>query len=231
VSLADYQALVDDLVRDKDQVIVSARRDVAIGNALQRYSQDAPHQLVRDVTSDGSAQLPLPTDWVDGVSALHEIEYPIGAYPPTLLEPDAFGLYATPSGNVIRVAFQPPMGVALRVTFAAPHQLDSSHDTIPAMHQRALACLAAADLCGQLASYYASESAPTINADVADHQGKTDRYRKRASDLLAEYVRIVGVAPSNRTMPASAIAQPGKPVDSLGWPRMFHPTRNWPQSR
>jgi hypothetical protein len=34
VSLADYQALVDDLVRDKDQVIVSARRDVAITNAL-----------------------------------------------------------------------------------------------------------------------------------------------------------------------------------------------------
>lgn len=231
MSLVETQALVDDLVRDKDQVIVSARRDVAIGNALQRYSQDAPRQLVRDVTSDGTALLPLPTDWVDGISDLHEIEYPIGNFPPTLLEPDAFGLYTTPSGNVIRVALAPPIGDGLRVSFTAPHQLDNSHDTIPATHQRALACLAAADLCGQLASYYASESAPTIGADVADHQGKTDRYRKRAQDLLAEYVRIVGVAPSNRTTPASAIAQPGKPVDSLGWPRMFHPTRNWPLSR
>jgi len=226
--LADYQALVDDLVRDKDQVIISARRDVAIANAVSRYSQDASRELVRDVTSDGTTTLPVPMEWSDEISDLISIEYPIGNFPTSLLGAQDFYLYVSPSETVIRLGDSPNNGDDLRVTFTTEHLLDDTHDTIPLKHQRAVACLAAGDLCGQLAAYYATESAPTIGADVSDHQGKTERYRKRSADLLAEYQKIVGPAPSNRAKPASATAQLDQNKDSLGRPRMFHPTRNWP---
>lgn len=228
--LADYQALVDDLVRDKDQVIVSARRDVAITNAVLRYSKDAPRELVRDQVSDGTDTLALPTEWSNEISDLVAIEYPIGNIPTSLLNGAEFCLYVSPSGQLIKMYDSPNSGDSLRVTFTAQHLLDDTHDTIPLTHQRAVAALAAADLCGQLASYYATEGAPTIGADVSDHQGKTERFRKRRSDLLAEYTAIVGPAPSNRAKPASAVAQPGTNTDSLGRPRLFHPVRNWPQT-
>jgi hypothetical protein len=183
VSLADYQALVDDLVRDKDQVIVSARRDVAIQCAAALFAGRAAQPRARSYERR-HCDARTPAEWSDGISDLVSIEYPIGNVPTQLLDADAFALYTSPSGQVIRLLSAPNNGDAIARGVHRPHLLDTTHDTIPLRHQRALACLAAADLCGQLASYYASESAPTVGADVADHQGKTDRYRKRRSDLL-----------------------------------------------
>lgn len=228
MSLADTQALVDDLVRDKDSVIASATRDTAIDNAVSRYSADAPRVLVIDATSDGSQYLNVPAGWIDGQSSLRSVEYPIGNIPTTLIDPAAVSLYTSPGGPQFQLFFTPIVDDALRLSFTAPHTLDDSTDTIPAQHQRALACLAAADICGQLSAYYATEGAPTIGADVADHLGKTERYRNRARDLLAEYTSTVGAAPSDRTKPASATAQPVRD-NSLGRPRLFHPPRGWPQ--
>lgn len=230
MSLATYQQLVDDLVRDKDQVVSSTSRDSAIANAVAAYSVDAPRTLVRDVTGDGSAVFTLPTEWADGISDLLSIEYPIGNLPTSLIDGQYYGLYLTPTGAQLRIDSSIGIGSgdSARVTFTAGHQLDGTNDTIPLKHQRAVAALAAAEVCGQLASYYASEGMPTIGADVSDHQGKTDRYRARQRDLLALYQSVVGSAPSERTKPASAVAQPQPALDSLGRPRIFHPVRNWP---
>lgn len=227
MTLVSIQALVDDLVRDKDQVIASASRDTAIANALIAYSEAQPRELVEDATSDGSPYVDVPAQWVVGQSILRSVEYPIGELPPRLVDDAALGLYNTPGGWKIAIAVQVQNGDTVRVTFTAPHVLDNSIDTIPAKHARAVACLAAADLCGQLQSYYASEGMPTISADSADHQGKSDRYQKRRRDLLAEYNTIVGTPPADRVKPASAVASPER-TDSLGRQRLFHPVRNWP---
>lgn len=226
MTLVSIQALVDDLARDKDQVIASATRDTAIQNALVAYSEAQPRELVADVTSNGSPYVDVPTQWIAGQSILRSVEYPIGQLPTQLIDDAALGLYNTPGGWKIAIAVQVPNGDAVRVTYTAPHVLDNSTDTIPPKHVRAVACLAASDLCGQLQAYYASESMPTIGADVSDHQGKSERYRTRSRDLLALYNSIVGTPPADRVKAASATASPER-TDSLGRPRLFHPVRGW----
>lgn len=228
MSLAAVQAIVDDLVRDTDQVIVSLARDTAIANALLRYSVDAPRRVVEDVNVDAGGNLPLPTSWAEG-STLIQAEYPIGERPRTFIAPSSIEESATPTGTLLVLVSHIDTGESVRVTYTAPHVLDATTDSVPARHQRALAALAASDLCGQLAAHYANEGAPTIGADTVDHQGKTERWRARARDLAQEYARIVGPAPSDRAKAASVDVAVSRP-DSLGRRRMFHPPGQWPRS-
>ncbi|MBR0346982.1 MAG: hypothetical protein IJI03_17170 [Rudaea sp.] len=227
MTLVSIHALVDDLVRDKDQVIASPTRANAIDDAVRRYSVDAPRTIVVDVPGAGTTRVDLPTTWVEGESELQSIEYPVDQFPPAMLDSDAAQLYQTPSGLKLQLGFQPTIGEPLRLTHTAPHILDDTQDTIPPKFRRAVACLAASDLCGQLSAHYATEAETSISADAVDHIGKTERFRNRAKDLLAEYVRLVGVAPSPRTKPASVDANPTR-TTALGFPRLFHPVRNWP---
>lgn len=225
MTLADLQALVDDLVRDKDQVISSMARDTAIAAALARYSADAPRSLVEDVVSAGGHVLPLPSEWAAD-SELRSLEHPIGRHPPSLIALTGAMLYQAPDGPELRLVVTLLDGDQVRVTFTAPHVVDVDGTTIPERHRRPVACLAAADLCGQLANYYATEGAPTIGADTVDHQSKTERFNRRQRDLRAEYVAAVGSAPSDRAKPASVdVALPSR--DSLGGRRIFHPPKGW----
>lgn len=227
MSLADVQSLVDDLVRDKDQVIASVQRDAAIAAALERYSADSPRLVVEDLTAPGGQYLPLPALWLDGQSEIRGVEYPIGEVPPAEIDVGALRVILTPSTSSLLFTYSPSAGELVRVAYTAAHVLDGATDTIPNRHRRLVAALAAADLCGQLASYYASEGAPTIAADVADHQGKSERYRARARDLRAEYAQAIGTQ-GDRAKPASVdVALP--PRDSLGGRPLFHPPRGWPR--
>lgn len=228
MSLADVQSLVDDLVRDTDQVISSLARDTAIAGALARYSEDAPRRVIEDAVVDADGNLPLPAAWTSGASVLYQAEYPIGGRPPTLIPADMLYVVGTPGGDVIQLLASLPAGETVRLTFSGAHALDAATDTVPLRHRHALAALAASDLCGQLASNYSNEGTPTIGADTVDHQGKSDRWRARARDLAKLYEGIVGPAPSNRTRPASADVTPQR-TDSLGRSRLFHPPRGWTQ--
>jgi len=227
VSLAEIQATVDDLVRDKDQVITSVQRDTAIADALQRYSADAPRVIVEDVASAGGQVLPLPLHWIDGQSEIHGIEYPLGSVPPNEILPTAIHVTRTPTGPSLIFVFSPTSGEDVRLTYTGAHVVDVTTNTIPNRHRRALCALAAADLCGQLSADYATEGAPTIGADSADHMGKTERYRNRARDLRAEYTSLIGNV-SERTKPASVdVALPRR--DALGGRPLFHPPTQWPR--
>lgn len=229
MSLADIQSLVDDLVRDTDQVISSTARDTALANALLRLSTDAPRRVVEDVAVDAQGNLPLPTAWLEGQSLLEQAEYPIGERPRAFIAPSFIEESVTPTGTVLVLLSTIAAGQIVRLTYTALHVLDVGTDTVPLRHARALAALAASDLCGQLAAQYSNEGAPTIGADTVDHQSKSDRWRKRARDLDQEYQRIVGPAPSDRAKPASVEVAVTRP-DSLGRRRLFHPTINWPRS-
>lgn len=226
--LADFQQLVDDLVRDKDQVISTTARDAAIAAALARYSSDAPRQdIVEDVTSAGGHILPLPGGWHD-TSVLRALEYPVGRHPPSVIGPQGYQFYRSPTGVELRLVLSLLAGDEVRLTYTAPHLLDDATSTIPDRHWRPLACLAAADLCDQLANYFATEGMPTIGADTVDHQSKTDKFTRRARDYRAQYVAAVGSAPADRNKGASATVQlPSR--DSLGNPRIFHPPSDWPR--
>ena len=229
MSLAAFQQLVDDLVRDRDQVITSGQRSAAIGNAVLRYSADAPRVLIEDVTSvAGGQRLPVPTGWVVGRSELRGLEYPVGKIPASEIGLDSATIYQSLTGPEIVLLLSLFAGDVVRVTFTGWHVLTETTDSIPPPHQYAVACLAASILCGQLSAYYATEGSPTLQADTVDHLGKTERYRARARDLAAEYTRIVGNATPDSTKPAMAVAE-FPSTDSLGGKTLFHPPRRWPR--
>jgi hypothetical protein len=226
MKLADVQSLVNDLVRDTDQVIASSASDTAIAHAVLRYSADAPRRAVADVDVDEDGNLPAPAGFTSA-SKLLRVEYPVGNRPPSYVPAGEIEIYETPDALMLVPSVEFPAGATMRLTYTAAHTLDDSDDTtIPGEHVHAVAALAAADLCGQLAANYSNEAAPTIGADTVDHKGKSDRWRARKRELDAEYVRVVGSKPNDRTKAASVDVAVTR-ADSLGRPRLFHPPTSW----
>lgn len=227
MALADYQTLVDSLVRDRDQVVTSVERDAAIIAALAQYSGDRPRLVVVDVASTGGQRIDLPAGFTDD-SSLVIIEYPIGQIPANEVPLSEVSIYRAPDQRQLQLPIAVPEDDMLRIAYTGAQVLDDDTDTVPPRHRQALASLAAAIVCGQLASYYATEGESTIGADSVDYKDKSQRWRLRQRDLAAEYTRVVGASPNDRNQPAS-VEVALKRNDALGYPRMFHPVRNWPR--
>jgi hypothetical protein len=226
MSLASIQTAVTDLVRDRDGIISEPQRDAAITVAVNAYSLDRPRAVVVDVPGNGGSRIDLPQGFTED-SRLIAIEYPIGQEPPAELPASEISFYAAPDKRQLALPVAIASGERARVTYTATHVLDEDEDTLPAAHAHALACLAASILCGQLSSYYASESEPTISADTVNRQTKSATWRQRQRDLAAEYGRTVGAAPNPRKQAAIATRDLERGT-ALGGSRLFHPTRTWP---
>jgi hypothetical protein len=70
MALADFTALIADLVRDPDVRISDDQRDRALALAVIRYSQDRPLNMLVNIDAPGGSFLQLPAPWVEGLSAL-----------------------------------------------------------------------------------------------------------------------------------------------------------------
>ncbi len=195
MALADYQQLVDSLVRDASGTLTAVDRDRAIELARLRYSADAERTLTQDVTWTAAGYFgPMPAGWVAGAYLLGA-EYPIGEQPPASVE---MSVYLQP-GQVENLMTPDALvaGAVVRVTFAAPHQLTGSPtpaDTIPARHMEAVASYAAHVLCKQLATHYSGERETSINADASNTESRARNYAARAKDYRAAYYAGIGKA-------------------------------------
>lgn len=221
MALADLQQSVQDLVRDRDGVLSSPERDRAIAAAVGTYSRDRPRLLVVDVEAVGTRRLPLPTGWVQDFSALAQIEYPIDQIPAAKIDVARTQFYRGPSGLLIEVPDAILSGADVRITFSAPHTVDSATDTTPSADRHAIACLASAMLCEQLASHYATESAPTIGADTVNHADKSRTFAGRARSYRKEYETQLRID-TTRQVSASVVVDLDN-TNSDGTARLFHP--------
>lgn len=191
--LADFQTLVDDLVRDSAQWVTPEQRERAIGLALSRYSADRPRSLVEDVTSTGGQALPLPAGWVSGESVLQGIETPVGQIPPAALQSSLWSIYRGPLGEELRIARSLLAGEVARLTFSAPHLLSATEDTIPAAHREAVACYTASLLAEQVATVHANAADPTIGADRVDQAHPAREWAARAKSYRNRYFATLGI--------------------------------------
>lgn len=195
MALADYQQLVDSLVRDASGTLTPIDRDRAIELARLRYSADAERTLTQDVTWTAAGHFgPMPAGWVAGAYLLGA-EYPIGEQPPASIEMSVY-LQPGPAENLMTPDAL-AAGTVVRVTFAAPHQLTGSPtaaDTIPARHMEAVASYAAHVLCKQLATHYSGERETSINADASNTESRARNYAARAKDYRAAYYAGIGKA-------------------------------------
>ncbi|WP_430391076.1 hypothetical protein [Dyella sp. 20L07] len=230
MSLADYKLLVIAAVRDRDSVLSASDIQAAIDAAVQQYSLDAPRIVVVDQQANGSQRLALPAGWVEDASVLVSLEYPVDQFPPAELPTDQVRIYASPTQRqlLFPVDITPTDGELVRIGYSAPHTVTDDIDTIRVSHRVPVASLAASTLCGQLASYYASDSEPTIQADTVNRGDASSRWRARARDLAAAYSAVVGSTKSDRQRGASVTVEAAR-RDSLGGRRLFHPPGSWPR--
>lgn len=209
MSLAAYQDAIADLVRDRDGLITPGQRDAALQTAVLRYSEHRPRQLVEDVTSVGGRRLSLPSAWQNGRSQVLSLECPAGSDPPTYIEAGTFYLYQGPSTAQVQLPISLSAGEVVRVAYTRGHTLDADTDTIPDPDARAVACLAASDLCGQMARYYGQESESSISADAVDRKSKADVYRGFERDLRMYYFQHLGIA-DRQTSAAGVVVAPAR---------------------
>jgi hypothetical protein len=215
MALADYQHLLDNLVRDQSGEITPTVRDRALDLAVARYSADVGRSLVADVVwlSTGHTG-PLPAGWATS-SYLIDAEFPIGLQPPVMVEA---AIQITPIATQIMLVEPLLASETLRVRFGAPHLLQagaSPQDTIPLTHREAVTSYAAHLLCKQLATYYSGQRESAINADASNTDGRARNYAQRAHEYRAAYYAGVGkVDPQADAAVAAGLA--GAPAANMG---------------
>ena len=220
--LTDYTPLITQLAQDGAGHVTEDDIAAALALAVLRYSQDRPRRAVTDVTlATAARQVDLPEGWVADFSELTQVEYPLDQAPPALLpRGEAWTLYETPDGPVLLGTGEWPAGAVLRLTWTLPHLLDEDTDTLPARHREAVACWAAALLCEQLASRYAANSEPTLQADRVDQTAPQKAYSQRAQALRQRYLDEIGVD-AKRNLATGVVVSPSR-RDSRGRPRVTH---------
>lgn len=223
MALADYLDSIPALVRDGASLLDTLDHERALAAAVARYSSDKPRPAVEDVAAAGGHILALPGGWEPDFSTLTGIEYPIDQHPPARLPGEAWELYLGPGGWQIRVAGALPAAAPVRLRYTIAHAVTPTGDSIPATHRRAVASLAAALLCGELAAHYANDQAPTIQADSAPGRSKAQEYAARERALRQSYADQLGVQ-THAAVPAGVTVNL-RATDSRGEDRLMHPER------
>ncbi|MDA8107565.1 MAG: hypothetical protein M0015_02920 [Betaproteobacteria bacterium] len=218
--LADYETLVQNLVRDDANRLALQDIDDAIALALLRYSKDRPQTKVEDVTPTNTTTLPLPNAWEADFSALKSLEYPVGENPPEYIEPSRYSMYQDPTAITIKLIDAVDAARDVRAAFTIAHVLDATHDTIPLADREAAACWAGALLCDQLAAFYSGGADSTIQADSVRQQSKSQEYASRAKALRKRYLDELGV--EEKTAVAASSVAVVTPTDSRGQARITH---------
>lgn len=215
-----YLTLTADLTRDDASKVSAEQLADAVQAAVLRYSKDRPRQVIDEITAPGGQVLPLPSGWVADFSLLQAIEHPVSAYPPSMMDKDAFTVRNTPAGQQLISSQAFTAGDLIWLHFTEPHTLSEVRNSIPEGDREAVCCLAAASLCEQLASLYAGDSDSTIMADSVDHQNKSTLFAARAKSLRQRYMNELGVDPKRAAPAGTVISLPSK--DSRGRPRLTH---------
>jgi hypothetical protein len=207
-TLADAVRRVKTQVRDDTRAPVLSDPDdyeEFIGVALATISERAPRELVVDVVCPGGAELPLPAEWVPQVSAVRQLEHPVGENPPRLLSGRAYSLYAAPGGAVLRLVSPVAAGATVRLTIVVPHVLDEDGTTLSPIRVKTLVRLAAAEACRSLAAHYSRVGDAYTGTDVTVRTSTSKELAARAATLqqLAEQ-DLPELRPAEDVAPAAA---------------------------
>ncbi|MFN3302793.1 MAG: hypothetical protein ACK44A_03635 [Roseateles sp.] len=191
MSLATIIQLVHDKLRSDalGDLVSTDLVSRVVAQALVHYSTDKPRELTADTTADGD-QVPVPPEWVEGVSKLTAVEYPVGEAPMQTLA----AAPARPWGGAVRIVLQErslPTATPVRLHFTTTHASDAS--TVPAAHENAVACWAAAELCRQAATRAGHDRDATISAANTNQSSQSGDLARRAKDWLAQYRTELGL--------------------------------------
>lgn len=196
--IEDLERIMLDLVTDESQAFDVNQQQRFIAQAVKRYSRSFPQDLDATLTGDGTTILfALPSGWEHRLSAINEVEHPVGNVPRTFLSnwPELIG-FVLEAGvrQIITHGFTLAAAATARVLYSAPHVVNSAGSTLPPGHEEAVATLAASVYCRALGAFYAGDRDATLLGDVTNHREKSDEYRKQSMSYFADYKRYLGLS-------------------------------------
>lgn len=194
MALASLKQLVADKVRslslgkDLASPLVLER---AIDQAVLAYGLDVPLETWDDLVGVTGGQFDVPPGWVEGRSQLVAVEYPIGVAPMATLE----AAIARSEGGVwqVMLAADTLADATVRVHFTAPHTVTADASTVPAEHENAVACWAAAEVCRQVATQKAGDRDATIGAAAVQGGSQSGELARRAREWMVQYRTALGL--------------------------------------
>jgi len=169
----------------------------------QRYSKDAPLEIVSDIEGNGTNLLPLPVP-PDGVEALFDptfsvlrsLEFPVGQMPPQFVLDSDFLIYRTPTAYNIYLNFDTPGPEdIIRATWTSRHAADGS--TVLAKDFYAVVDYASSLALEALAAIYVQTGDASISADVVNYRSKAQEYLQMAKAIRKRYFTHMGVEESS----------------------------------
>lgn len=219
MSLATLTQLVDDKLRSLrlGTAADAGARDRAIGQAVLQYGKDAPAELVDLVVGTANGVIAVPAGWQAGLSSIDALEYPIGQTPMATI---AAALQFNGTTHTI-LALDLAQGETARLHFTVP----VTADTIPATHENAVACWAAAELCRQLATAAAHDRDASISAVAVMQQSTSGELARRAKEWLAVYRTTLGLPDPEKAGQAGGVG--GGTVVSWGARRQRGRLSSW----
>jgi len=158
----------------------------ALDAAVSRYELDQPLRTQATVSlSSGVFEYDLPSGWVNGLSQLESIEYPVDdtAQDRLYLEPHEWRVDEL-RGKWRFVYHTPSAGETARLTYTGRHTLSHITDTLPARHFEALCQYAAGQALLTLANKAAQTTGPGLAADTITYRTKQQEYLAQAKELL-----------------------------------------------
>lgn len=193
---ADYLDRIDAMVPQAASELGTPSLQAALNFAVRQYSRLRPRVRVADYDGDGSTyDFDLPSDWVEGFSAIKAVEFPAGEKDPTYLKPDWWLLYRGTAGKVLRLLTTPSSGESVRITYIIPHTLSGTANTTYENDFDAICALAAAYLCESLKAKFAGYHEPTLMADVVNYRTKSREFGEAAAAFRAQFALHFGMGP------------------------------------
>ncbi|HWR17123.1 MAG TPA: hypothetical protein VN577_20000 [Terriglobales bacterium] len=192
-TIDDFQKRLSTLIQDPSGKLPDEDRRAIIAKAIvQVFSKDRPHVKVVEILGNGTNDIALPGEFVDGFSLVSKVEYPIGNIPATYIDDADYGLYRTPTGLKLRfMSAAPADGEKIWSTFTAPHKDDGS--TIADVDFEAVCDCAAAIALEVLATKYGGTVDPQISADVVNWRSKSQEYLALAKAAWQRYYKALGI--------------------------------------
>ena len=200
-AITDFVAEIPNVLSDDSGRITSSLASFVKRAILERYSQDAPLEIISDVAGNGTNYLPLPVApgtgslpvWESNFSVIKQIEFPVGQQPPQLVLDSDLLIYHTPGKpDTILIDFDTPSAdETCRVTWTARHLVDGS--TVPDKDFYAVVDFAASLGAERLASFYVGTGDASLNADVVNYRSKSSEMLSIAKALRKRYYNHMGI--------------------------------------
>jgi hypothetical protein len=232
-TLADARAIMSGLIQDQGGKLSTTARNQSIQAAVELHSTFLPRVKVQVMTGVSNDRSAVPTGWIDDVSELLRVEYPLHDTPPTYLEAeDDVTVITAPTATSARFKLLflndvPGATERFAVHYTKPHIFGAtaSQNTIQDNHIQAISYLAAALACKQLAAFYSQSGDNLIQADSVNSQQKNPSYLNLSRAYFDYYYTFFKIDPNGKARAAGINVDMDRKF-SFGGEFFTHP-RHW----